>query len=310
VTDEFEAHRDHLTGVAYRMLGSRAEAEDAVQETYLRYAGANREEIRDLRAWLTTTVARICVDVLRSARVRRNAYVGPWLPEPIVERLPAPAADSDPAAGGDPAEHAARHADVSLALLVVLETLTPEQRVAFVLHDVFAVPFEAVATALDTTPEAARQLASRARRAVATGQRRHTASQAEQRRVVAAFLEAVGGGDLQRLLDLLAPDVVAIGDGGGLMPAARRPVLGASNVARFFVGLFDKGRRDSLRAVIEPVLINGDFGLLMETDPPPVRVLIGFAVDDGHITAIFNQLNPDKLAQVPAADPVRGMVLM
>src|SRR5687767_14293905 len=150
------------------MLGSRAEAEDAVQEAYLRYAGADRSAIRDLRGWLTTTTGRICLDVLRSARVRREAYVGPWLPEPLVERLPT--------GGPAPEELAVRAEEVTYALLVVLETLTPEQRVAFVLHDVFAVPFDEIAAALGSTDAAARQLATRARRAVAAGRVRHTAT--------------------------------------------------------------------------------------------------------------------------------------
>src|SRR5690349_19454456 len=153
-TDEFEVHRDHLLGVAYRMLGSRAEAEDAVQEVWLRYATARPDDLADARGWLTTVTARICLDVLRSARVRRESYVGQWLPEPVVSRLPS--------AEPDPAERVARDEEVSLALLVVLDRLSPEQRVAFVLHDVFAVPFEEIAAALGTTAPAARQLASRA----------------------------------------------------------------------------------------------------------------------------------------------------
>jgi RNA polymerase sigma-70 factor (ECF subfamily) len=157
----FEAERARLTGLAYRMLGSWAEAEDAVQNAWLKFA--REDEVRDPSAFLTTVVARLCLDVLRSARVRREAYVGPWLPEPLVERLPA--------AAPDPADVAAERDDLGFALLVLLERLTPEQRVAFVLHDVFAVPFDRVATALATTPEAARQLASRARRAVAHADR-------------------------------------------------------------------------------------------------------------------------------------------
>src|SRR5256884_2300997 len=177
------------------MLGSRTEAEDAVQEAWLRYAGADRAGIGDLRGWLTTVTARICLDVLRSARVRRESYAGQWLPEPIVTRLAA----DDP----DPADRAARTEEVSVALLAVLERLTPEQRVAFVLHDVFAVPFEDVATVLGTTPAAARQLASRGRRAVSDGTIRHRTDLAEQRRVLAAFLSAVERGDLDGLVAVL-----------------------------------------------------------------------------------------------------------
>jgi RNA polymerase sigma-70 factor, ECF subfamily len=301
--DEFEEHRDHLMGVAYRVLGTHTEAEDAVQEAYLRYATADRDGIRDLRGWLTTTTARICLDALRSARVRRETYVGPWLPEPLVERLPSDAESPDAVA--------VRGEAVSVAMLVVLETLTPEQRLAFVLHDVFAVPFQEIAAVLGSTPAAARQHASRARRAVAGGKPRHTASVAEQRDVVAAFLAAVRGGDITRLMHLLAPDVVAIGDGGGIVPANRRPVVGADKVARFMAGLFRQAAKlagDHGAVAAELVLVNGGPGFLIEIDDPPVRLVMGFAVDDGLITGIFDQVNPDKLGAIPHVDPARNLL--
>jgi len=308
----FEADRGRVTAVAYRMLGSWAEAEDAVQEAWLRFAGADLAEIREPRAWLTTVVGRICLDVLRSARGRREAYVGPWLPEPLVARLP-----SD---GVDPADAAARTEEVGLALLVVLERLTPEQRVAFVLHDIFAVPFDEIATTLATTPEAARQLASRARRAVAgDGQPRRRAPLAEQREAVTAFLAAAQSGDLDGLLAVLAPDVIMIGDGGGVSPAGRRPIEGALAAARFVLGLFRRAETEML-VDVEPVLVNGDFGLLLEVRthdgralPSPagadlgdtLRLVMAFAVRDGLITGIFDQLNPAKLAYVPRLDQLR-----
>lgn len=313
--EDFEAHRPHLLGVAYRMLGSRAEAEDAVQETWLRYAAADPHP-DDLRAWLTTVTGRICLDVLRSARVRREAYVGPWLPEPIVTRLPGGAAAAAGTGAGvhgvatavaDPAEQVAQREQVSLALLVVLERLTPEQRLAFVLHDVFGVPFEAIASTMDITPAAARQLASRARRAVsAPDVPRHTADLAEQRRVLAAFVAAASRGDLVGLTKVLAPDVVLTGDGAGLAPAIRRPIVGAEQVARFMLGLFRQVPRQAA-VYAEPVLVNGDLGLIVD----PVErdgahgflVLMAFAVDNGRITAFFNQLNPEKLASAPRPDP-------
>jgi RNA polymerase sigma-70 factor (ECF subfamily) len=330
--EDFEAHRDHLMAVAYRMLGSRSEAEDAVQETWLRYAAARRagddaddagrEPIRDPRAWLTTTTARICLDVLRSARVRREAYVGPWLPEPVVTRLPEAPAVAGTTLGGwlagegsgfapDPAEHAARTDEVSLALLVVLERLTPEQRVAFVLHDVFAVPFEEIATALGTSPAAARQLASRARRAAtAPDAPRHTADPAEQRRVLSAFMTAAESGDLDRLIAVLAPDAIAIGDGGGVVKGAgRRPIVTADKVARFILGLFRRAVTDPADIEVEPVLVNGELGLLYEVDfhsGETVRVVMGVSIADGRVTGIFNQLNPAKLAGVPHPDPTRS----
>jgi RNA polymerase sigma-70 factor (ECF subfamily) len=299
VTEEFEQHRDHLVGVAYRMLGSRSEAEDAVQEAYLRYAGADRSAIRDLRGWLTTTTGRICLDMLRSARVRREAYVGPWLPEPVVSRLPTTAPG--------PEAIVERTEMVTLALLVVLEALTPEQRVAFVLHDVFAVPFVEIATILGTTAQAARQLATRARRAVADGRPRHSATQAEQRHLVEAFLAAVQEGDIDGLLAVLAPDVVAIGDGGGVLPAGRRPVEGGLQVARFMAGLFRQtGRMGGARA--ELVQVNGVLGFLLEADDPPIRMVMGMSMADGRITGIFDQLNPTKLASTPPVDPARDLL--
>jgi RNA polymerase sigma-70 factor, ECF subfamily len=303
LASEFEAERHHLTEVAYRMLGSRAEAEDAVQETWLRYADAladpdARAQVRDLRGWLTTTTGRICLDILRSARVRREAYPGQWLPEPLVARLPD--------GGLDPSEIAVRTDEVSMALLVVLERLSPEQRVSFVLHDVFAVPFDEIAAVLGTTPSAARQLASRARRAVTDGSPRHTADPAEQRRLLSAFFAAVESGEVDELLAVLAPDAIMIGDGGGVFPAIGRPLSGSTEVARFLLGL---GQRlghfmPTMRAA--PVLVNGSLGVQFDgeyKDGRPVRGVMAFAVADGRITGVFNQLNPAKVAAVPPLDP-------
>ncbi|SCL20659.1 RNA polymerase, sigma subunit, ECF family [Micromonospora nigra] len=303
---EFEAERGRLTAVAYRMLGSRSEAEDAVQETWLRYAGAlgdpaARAEVRQLGAWLTTTCARVCLDVLRSARVRREAYPGQWLPEPEVAPL-----DEGPRADGfapDPQERAVRADQVDTALRVVLDRLGPEQRVAFVLHDVFGVPFGRIAEALGTTEAAARQLASRARRAVHAPDRpRHTADPAEQRRVVAAFAAAAHSGRLDELVKVLAPEVVLIGDGGRHFRAGPRPILGAAKVGRFVLALFSATGHHAAHLRARPVLVDGAVGLLLETvyaDGRPVRLVSAFAVADGRITGIFNQLNPEKVAGVP-----------
>lgn len=303
-TTEFEPHRAYLTAAAYRMLGSVAEAEDAVQEAWLRFAAADRSRIREPRAWLTTTIARICLDVLRSARVRREAYPGPWLPEPVVTR-------PDPDAV-DPGEQASLRDQVSFALLVVMDRLPPQQRVAFVLHDVFSVPFGEIAAVLGTTEANARQLASRARRTVADGQARHSGDRAEQRRVLAAFVAAAEQGDLNGLLAVLAPDVVAVGDGGGVVPAGRRPVEGATQVARLMAGLFHRMAADADRVVAEPVLVNGDHGLLFEVSHPQwgtLRFTMGFTVADGRITAIYDQANPAKLGTVPQPDPARALPL-
>lgn len=289
--DEFERVRPHLLSVAYRMLGSRAEAEDAVQEAWLRYHKVRGGgEIQDVRGWLTTVTGRICLDVLKSARVRREAYPGQWLPEPIVTRL------------DDPAERVAQRTEVGLALLVVLEKLTPEQRVAVVLHDAFAVPFDEIAGVLNTTVDAARQHASRGRRAVAAGGARHNADLAEQRRVLQAFLAAATSGDLQALAAVLAPDVVAVADGGGVISAGRRPVIGADKVARFYAGVFRQRAADTEDVTLEPVLVNGELGLLTRgryvADGRPLLSVLTLAVADGRITALYNQLNPAKLESV------------
>jgi RNA polymerase sigma-70 factor (ECF subfamily) len=285
-TEEFQRERPHLVSVAYRMLGSLAEAEDVVQDAWLRYDKARRlGEIHDVRGWLTTVTGRLCLDVLKSARVRREAYPGQWLPEPVVTRL------------DDPAERVTLRNEVGLALLVVLEKLTPEQRVALVLHDAFGVPFEEIATVLNSTVTAARQHASRGRRAVATQGARHTADRNEQRRVLDAFMAAASSGDLQSLAAVLAPDVVAIGDGGGVVPAGTRKVFGADKVARFYVGLLHKAET----MAVEPVLVNGDLGLVVRATYRNGRSLVSvlnLAVADGRITAIYNQLNPAKLRSV------------
>ena len=287
---EFERERPHLMSVAYRMLGSRAEAEDVVQEAWLRYHKVrDGGEIHDVRGWLTTVTGRLCLDVLKSARVKREAYPGIWLPEPVVSKL------------DDPAERVSLSNEVGLALLVVLEKLTPEQRVALVLHDAFAVPFDEIAGVLNTSVDAARQHASRGRRAVAAGGARHTADLSEQRRVLEAFLKAAASGDLQALAAVLAPDVVAIGDGGGVVNAGTRAVSGAAKVARFYAGIFRHGLEATTDITLLPVLVNGDAGMLIRgryTDGRPVLSLICATVADGRITAIYNQLNPAKLSSV------------
>jgi RNA polymerase sigma-70 factor (ECF subfamily) len=289
-SDPFEAERPHLLSVAYRMLGSRAEAEDVVQEAWLRYHKARAGgEIHDLRGWLTTVTGRLCLDVLKSARVRREAYPGQWLPEPVVSFL------------DDPAERVTQRQEVSLALLVVLEKLTPEQRVAVVLHDAFAMPFEEVAAVLNTSVSAARQHASRGRRAIAEGQARNTADLTEQRKVLDAFLAAASSGDLHALAAVLAPDVVAIGDGGGVVNAGRNPVFGLDKVARFYAGVFGRRAADTTNVTVEPVLVNGDAGVLIRgdyLDGRPLLMVLTVAVDDGRVTAVYNQLNPAKLGSL------------
>jgi RNA polymerase sigma-70 factor (ECF subfamily) len=285
-SEEFERERPHLISVAYRMLGSRAEAEDVVQDAWLRFDKARRDDINDLRGWLTTVVGRLSLDVLKSARVRREAYPGQWLPEPVVTRL------------DDPAERVTQRTEVGLALLVVLEKLTPEQRVSLVLHDAFAVPYEEIADVLHTTVTAARQHASRGRRAVAEDRARHDADLPEQRRVLEAFLAAASSGDTQALAAVLAPDVVSISDGGSVVSAGTRPVFGADKVARLYIGLVRGRLGDGAAVQMSEVLVNGSAAVLVRgtfADGKPLLSVLVPAVADGRITGLFNQLNPDKI---------------
>ena len=277
----FARARPRLLRLAYSELGDLGEAEDVVQEAWLRLERTGAETIDDLDAWLTTVVGRLALDTLRSARVRRESYVGPWLPEPVVS-----------AGDADPADRVTLDESVSYALLALLEQLSPAERTAFVLHDVFDVPFGEVADVVGRTPEAVRQLASRARRHVARQRPRFDASRDEHDRAVRAFAHAVAEGDLDGLVSVLDPDVVWTSDGGGRAIAARKPVRGAERVARAWVAL---GRKAIARSAT-PVELNGCFGLR----PPAAtgRSLISFAVGAGRITRIDVVRNPDKLQRI------------
>lgn len=236
--DEVLAERQHLMSLAFRMLGTIAEAEDAVQETYLRWYRLTPDE-RDAiivpRAWLTTAASRVCLNVLSSARQRHERYVGPWLPEPIpAYSFPAPSVSSE-----DPADRVTLDESLSTALLVVLEAMTPAERVAFVLHDVFAIPFSEIAEVVGRSPAACRQLATSARRRVQQSRNRR-ATRAEHDDIVRAFAAAARTGDITSLIAVLDPDVELRSDGGGIVSAGRRPVLGTENVARFLLGVLSK----------------------------------------------------------------------
>ncbi|MFI6982978.1 RNA polymerase sigma factor SigJ [Embleya sp. NPDC050154] len=281
---EFEAHRPRLLRVAYMTLGSMSEAEDCVQEAWFRLRGiADPAAIRDLGAWLITTVGRLALDALGSARARRERYVGTWLPEPLVARPEAL----------DPADRVTLDESVSMALLVVLEQLSPAQRTAFLLHDVFGLPFDDIADVVGRTPAAVRQLASRARRDVATARPRFPPTAAEQRELVAAFLAACREGDLKGLVTLLDPDVVCRGDGGGVVTALRHAVRGAEKVAGLMLD-FTRHPLDEVR----PTDVNGSPGLLLR-GMDGVLSVAAFTVDAGRITAIDVVRNPHKLASVP-----------
>jgi len=272
--ERFTRAPPRLLRLAYSELGDVGEAEDVVQEAWLRLERANAEAIENLDGWLTRVVARLALDRLRSARARRETYVGPWLPEPLI---------SD-----DPADRVTLDESVSYALLTVLEQLSPAERTAFVLHDVFDMPFDEVAEVVGRTPDAVRQLASRARRHVTRESPRFTAPRDEHDRAVRAFAQAVSEGDLESLVAVLDPDVVWTSDGGGRARAARKPLHGGARVARAWAAL-----RKSMHQPVE-IKLNGRLGLMvLATDGD--RAALSFVVSDGRITRIDSVRNPDKL---------------
>jgi RNA polymerase sigma factor (sigma-70 family) len=281
LTDQFEANRTHLRAVAYRMLGSVSEADDAVQEAWLRLNRSDTRAVENLGGWLTTVVARVSLDMLRSRKSRREDALGPHVPEPIVS-------SED---GMDP-EHEALLADsVGLALLVVLETLAPHERLAFVLHDMFGVPFDEIAPIVGRSPAAARQLASRARRRVQGSSPPPDVDLARQRQVVDAFLAAARGGDFDELVAVLDPDVVLRVDRGAVRPGASREVRGARKVAEQ-VGAFAR-----LAPFARPALVNGAAGFVVAPRGRPVAVA-GFTVAHGRIVEIDLLADPARLRQL------------
>jgi RNA polymerase sigma-70 factor, ECF subfamily len=297
---EFSSHRAHLIGVAYRLTSTLSDAEDAVQEAWLRLSGldqARREDIKDLRGWLTTVVGRICLDRLRSAVARRERYVGPWLPEPIVTPFGAPPSD-------DPLETVVRDEQVRLAALVVLDKMTPEQRVAFVLHDAFSVPFGEIAGILGVTEATARQHASRGRRAVADAEPPDRVDLAEQQAILEQLLTAIASGDLDAVVAALHPDAVLVGDSDGKARTARHHIAGADKISRFLRGLMGQYGIHRLE-LGEFVLVNGEAGLAFPDLPAAdgyralSRRVATFSVRDGKIWRIFDMCNPDKLTHVP-----------
>lgn len=283
--DAFEGHRARLTRVAYRLTGSVADAEDAVQEAWLRLDRHGAEGIRDLGAWLTTTVSRLCLDRLTSAQARRETYVGTWLPEPVVTAVDGSAPDPLHAVIAD--EHA------RYAAMVVLEVLPPAQRVAFVLHDGFAVPFAEVADVLDVSPANARQLASRARTAVRTSP--PPVSAVDHAAAVERLVTAVLSGDLDAVVAALHDDATFVGDANGRTPTARRMLLGPGEFARFALGLVRINTAESV-AALRPVLVNGRLGLAHAGSDArhPARVT-AFDVRNGRVIAAWDIANPDKL---------------
>jgi len=279
----FESVRPRLFGIAYRMMGTVAEAEDLVQEAWLRWQRADREAVREPAAFLATTVTRLALTELDSARARREQYVGPWLPEPVDT-------SSDPALGAERAEA------LSFAVLVLLEKLTPAERAAYVLHEAFDYPYRQVAEVLETSEANARQLGSRARAHLASS-RTASVSPAEQQRLLEAFIGAAQHGDLQALEAVLADDVVALSDGGGLVLAARKPVVGRERVATFLLGVLEKFAADVENV---PAAYNGGLAFVGLRDGHPMAV---WAVDIGPdgIRGFYNVMNPQKLSRIGAA---------
>lgn len=277
----FSAERGHLFAVAYRMLGSVADAEDAVQDAWLRWQRADHDAVREPASYLTTVVTRLCLDRLGAARRRRETYVGPWLPEPLV---------TEP----DVAERTEQADSVSMALLVILETLSPAERSVFVLHDVFGHPYAEVAEIVERTEAACRQLGHRARRHVEARRPRFDPSPRQRWRTAEAFLTACEGGDVAQLLGLLAEDATVWSDGGGVVAAARRPIHGADAVARFLVGI---ARHVPAGAVHRRCDVNGQPGLVVEVDGASAAVM-SLDVRDGRVRAVRIVVNPEKLREL------------
>lgn len=281
----YDAARPRLTRVAYAILGSRADAEDVVADTWLKLVQADAgEPIRDVVGWATVATARGALDVLRSARVRREAYVGPWLPEPMLT--------AHDGAMTDPADRVTLDDSVRYALLVVLERLSPAERTAWVLHDLFEMPFTEVAAAVGRTPAAVRQLASRARAHLAEAGQRFEVDPGRHDEVVGAFVLAAAGGDLASLVGTLDADVVLTSDGGGVVSAARRPVLGPDRVARFILGIAAKHEGSIL-----PVKVNGATGLVV-MNGEDLHSVVSLTVRGDRINRIDMVLAPEKLRHV------------
>ncbi|MER7357949.1 RNA polymerase sigma-70 factor [Nonomuraea dietziae] len=280
-TEVFVAHRNLLFTVAYEMLGSAADAEDVLQETWLRWAGVDLDHVRDRRAYLVRITTRQALGRMRTLRRRKESYIGPWLPEPL---LTAP----------DVAHDVVLADSVSMAMLLVLETLAPVERAVFVLREVFDLGYDEIAEAVGKTPVAVRQIAHRARTHVAARRPRGVVPLAEAHDALRAFQRAVETGDLQSLLDKLAPDVVLVGDGGGVVQAALTPVVGADQVAHVLA----TGRLSTINAAsLQPAQVNGYPALILRLDGE-VDTVLAVRIDDGLITGLYAVRNPEKLSRI------------
>ncbi|HEY5792688.1 MAG TPA: RNA polymerase sigma-70 factor [Chthoniobacterales bacterium] len=286
----FEKHRPFLFGIAYRMLGSAADAEDMVQETFLRWQKNEPGELKSAEAWLATVVTRLCINHLKSARVQREKYVGAWLPEPIVADY----------ATANPRENAEQAESLSIAFLVILETLSPTERAVYLLKEVFGYEFGEVARIVRKSEPNCRQLLSRARARIAERRPRFQSSADQQRRLVEAFLKAINEGDVAGLLAILSEEVTLITDGGAETPAPRRTIAGADSVSRML--LRGAPREAAAATVTRLVSINGWPGFLACRGQTP-RAAIAFDIDGERIRTIYLIANPEKLASLPGGRP-------
>lgn len=277
---EFEAYRALLFSIAYRMTGSAADAEDLVQDAYVRYASADTEIVRDVKAFLVTILTRLALDRLKSAQRKREEYIGPWMPEPVLTGI-----------DGDPYARATRDEKVGLALLRTLERLAPQERAVFLLHEVLEHDHNEIAELLEITPATSRQALHRAKERVAQEKPRFTPDPEQQRRLVETFLGALAQGDVDALRNMLAADVVALADGGGKTFAAKRPVTGADAVAKMFVGIAQKFG-EGIEGSIEEV--NGQLALIGRRDGALTNILV-FTFDGDQIAEVISIVNPDKL---------------
>jgi RNA polymerase sigma-70 factor (TIGR02957 family) len=286
-TDAFVTHRNLLFTIAYEMLGSAADAEDVLQETWLRWVKVDLGQVRDQRAYLVRITTRQSLNRLRTMRRRKEAYVGPWLPEPL---LTAP----------DVAEDVELAESVSMAIMLVLETLSPTERAVFVLREAFDVSYDEIAAAVDKSPAAVRQIAHRARQHVDARRPRKVVSLSEIRAALEAFQRALETRDLQGLLDVLAPEVVLVSDGGGVKQAALRPIIGAEKVVRFIVG--GSGKTEGT-LTSDPIVVNGNLALVVRLDGE-IDGVVAIRVEDARITGLYYVRNPEKLTRVESETPL------
>jgi len=277
---QFEEHRSALFSLAYRMMGTRADAEDIVQEAYLRWKSAGEEEIRSPKSYLTTVVARLSLDALKAAHRKRETYVGEWLAEPIVEPLGA--------------KQILMAESLSIAFLRLMESLTPAERVAFLLRDIFEADYEQIANALETTETNSRQLVARARKHLQGNRPRFAVDRERQVALLEKFLTACATGELSQLTAMLTEDALLVTDGGGKVPSALNPIHGADRVARFLRGVAEKGAKG---LKMQWAMVNGDVGVVLMDGDRPATVLSLTVEEDGLISGVFLVNNPDKLPQ-------------